>query len=368
MLVIVRESGEIGIKSPYTRRKMERVLIKNIKSIVNVKDLYREGGLLFLDIEDDFKKLSKVFGIASYSPAKKIEFKNLEEIIKNAEVEFKEVVKNKKFAVRVRRVGNHNFTSLQLAKEIGSALYKYSNGVDLENPEAEVHVYIRDNNAYFYKEIYEGPKGLPVGTSGRTIVLFSGGFDSPVATWFMMKRGNVPIILNFLLGGNLHKDLVLKEVRVLREWSGSNSLYVYFVNGIKVQMKLVNVEPRIRVVVLKRIMYKTAEVLANRLGAHSITTGESLSQVSSQTVWNLEATEYGISLPVFRPLIGFDKDEIIRYSRQIGTYEYSSKLPEYCMISTNSTTRAKVNEVTKAEESLGIDYNQLIDEAEVVKI
>ncbi|MEM4139016.1 MAG: THUMP domain-containing protein, partial [Sulfolobaceae archaeon] len=270
--------------------------------------------------------------------------------------------------VRVKRVGNHNFTSLDLARSIGSSLYKYSSGVDLGSPEAEVYVYVRYNKAYLYKEVYEGPKGLPVGTSGRTIVLFSGGFDSPVATWFMMKRGNVPIILNFLLGGNIHKEIVLNEVKLLREWSGSNSLYVYLVNGIKVQMKLASVEPKIRIVVLKRVMYKTAEVLASRLGAHSITTGESLSQVSSQTVWNLEATEYGISLPVFRPLIGFDKDEIIKYSKIIGTYELSSKLPEYCVISANSTTRAKVKDVIRAEESLEIDYNKLIDEAEVVKI
>jgi thiamine biosynthesis protein ThiI len=368
MLVLIREAGEIGIKSPRTRARMEAVLINNIKKVLNVKKVEKDGGILIIDTEDDLNKLKKIFGVASFSPIIRLEFKNLEELITLSKEVFKDKVKGKKFAVRVRRVGNHSFTSLDVARLLGAELYPYSNGVDLKNPDIEVYIDIRDYKAYLYSEIIKGPKGLPVGTSGKTVVLFSGGFDSPVATWFMMKRGNLPIILNFILGGKLHKELVLKEVEVLREWSGGNTLTVFFIDGIRVQASLSKIEPRIRVVVLKRVMYRTAEILAKKFGIHSITTGESLSQVSSQTVWNLEATEYGISLPIFRPLIGFDKDEIISYAKIIGTYEISSRLPEYCVISTKSTTRAKIEEVIKGEESAGINYEELVDNAEVINI
>ena len=368
MIILVTLSGEIGIKSPRSRSNLEHMLIQNIKNVVNVKSAKIDQGYIILEVDGNFDKLSKVFGIASYSPADVIYFSKLDEIVEYVKNKYAEAVKGKKFAVRVKRVGNHNFTSIEVAKIVGSALYPYSSGVDLENPDIEIHINIRQDHAYIYDKVFEGPKGYPIGTTGRTVVLFSGGFDSPVATWMMMKRGTSVTLLNFKLGGDLHKNLVIEEAKVLSEWNSGHKIKIYFVDGMPLLATLANVKKPIRVVVLKRIMYKTAELLAKEIKAYSITTGESLSQVSSQTMKNLFVTEYGINIPVFRPLIGFDKNEIMDLARKIGTYELSSKMPEYCAISTRATTAANLDEVLKAEEGLNIDYKKLIDEAEIVEV
>ena len=368
MIVLVTLSGEIGIKSPRSRSNFEHALIQNIKNVINVERASIDQGYIILNVEGDYSKLSKVFGIASYSPVDVIFFSKLEEIVEYTKKKYAEAVKGKKFAVRVRRVGNHNFTSIDVAKAVGSALYPYSAGVDLENPEVSIYINIRQDHAYIYDKVFEGPKGLPIGVAGRTVVLFSGGFDSPVATWMMMKRGTSVTLLNFKLGGDLHKKIVTEEAKILSEWNSGHKMKIYFVDGIKVLTALANVNKYIRVVVLKRIMYKTAQLLAKEIKAYSVTTGESLSQVSSQTMKNLFVTEYNVNIPIFRPLIGFDKDEIIELSRKIGTYELSSKMPEYCVISSKSTTAANLDEVLKAEEQANIDYKKLIEEAEVIEI
>ncbi|BFH72623.1 tRNA 4-thiouridine(8) synthase ThiI [Sulfurisphaera javensis] len=368
MLIIVRLAGEIGIKSPRSRANFEYSLINNIKNVINVKNAKIDQGYIILDVEGDYNKLNKIFGISSYSPADVISFSSLKDISEYVRNKYSEVVKGKKFAIRVKRTGKHNFTSLDAAKVIGSTLYPYSSGVDLENPDVEIFVDIRQDYAYVYDKVFHGPQGLPIGTTGKTVVLFSGGFDSPVATWMMMKRGALVILLNFKLGGEIHKNTVIEEAKILSEWNSGHKIRIFFVDGIKVLTSLTKVNSYIRVITLKRIMYRTAETLAKEINAYSITTGESLSQVSSQTMKNLFVTEYNINIPIFRPLIGFDKQEIIELSRKIGTYEYSSKMPEYCAISSKSTTSAKLEEVIKAEEEANIDYKKLIEEAEIVEI
>lgn len=362
MKVEVTLSGEIAIKGPRSRHNYQYALLKNIENVVKVNSYDFEGGVIYLDIEGDVSRLSKVFGVAKYYVIKEFKLGPLEDIAKRVEEEFKEKVKGKTFAVRVRRVGNHSFTSIEAAKVIGSALFPYSKGVDLENPEVEVKVDIRFDKVILKLEEHDGPKGLPVGTSGTTVALISGGFDSAVASWLMMKRGAKIVALNFALGGNTHLEVVKKVIDKLEEWSSGHRIRLFVVPGEKVLPKLSNVKENIRVVVLKRVMYKTAEVLAERVGAYSVTTGESLSQVSSQTMANLYATNYGINIPVMRPLIGFDKDEILALARRIGTYEMSAGLPEYCALSQNSTTHANPREVVEEEENLGLDYENLPEE------
>ncbi|TRM72955.1 tRNA 4-thiouridine(8) synthase ThiI, partial [Sulfolobus sp. E5] len=165
---------------------------------------------------DYIDTLSKMFGVAYFSPIIIYDFSDLHDIVNKAEEVFSEVVKDKTFAVRVKRIGKHNFSSLDAQREIGSRLYRYSRGVNLENPEVEVFLDIRNNKAYLYYKKYKGPRGLPVGIAGKTIVLFSGGIDSPVATWMIMKRGALPVILNFNLGGEIHKRVVNEELSVLK--------------------------------------------------------------------------------------------------------------------------------------------------------
>ncbi|QGA54871.1 tRNA 4-thiouridine(8) synthase ThiI [Sulfolobus sp. E5-1-F] len=372
MIIIIRPSGEIALKSPRSRRNFEHTLANNIRNIIKEGKIWKSQGILFLEVNDDNKnieELSKVFGIASFSPVILIKsYNNLEDIVNEAKEVFSEIVKGKIFAVRAKRIGSHNFTSLDIQRKVGEALYPFSRGVNLENPEVEVFIEIRNNITYFYHKIIKGPKGLPVGVAGKTVVLFSGGIDSPVATWMMMKRGSIPIILNFNLGGNIHRKFVLEELSILRKWSGGHKLKLFIVNGTDVLIKLSQIEKRNRVVMLKRVMYKVAERLCDKTNAKSITTGESLSQVSSQTMTNLYVTEYGIKYPIFRPLIGFDKEEIIELARKIGTYEYSIKLPEYCAISTKARTSIELNEVLKDEEKINIDYEKILENSDVIEL
>ena len=355
-------SGELAIKGPRSRHNYQYALLKNIENVVRVNKYDFEGGVVYLDVEGDLSRLGKVFGIAKYYVIEEFELTSLEDVAKRVEERFRERVKGKTFAVRVRRVGEHGFTSIEAAKVIGSALYPYSKGVDLENPEVEVKVDIRFSKVLLKLEEFEGPKGLPVGTSGTTVALVSGGFDSAVASWLMMKRGAKIVALNFALGGDTHLQVARRVVEQLEEWSSGHKIRLFVVPGEKILPKLVNVKESLRVVLLKRVMYKTAEALAEKMGAYSITTGESLSQVSSQTMANLYVTNYGINIPVLRPLIGFDKDEIVALARKIGTYEISAGLPEYCALSRNSTTHANLEEVMKEEEDLGLDYEGLPEE------
>ena len=369
-VVIATLAGELGIKGKATRSHMVSELIANIKSAVNLKDYQVMGGTLVLNVEGDVGGLSRVFGIAKYAPAVQVKYSDLSDLVAKASEAAKDDVKGKRFAVRSSRSHDEDrFTSMDINRALGSALLPYSGGVDLEDPEVTVHVDVVSRGlALVYTDARQGARGLPVGVAGRTVSLVSGGIDSPVATWMMMKRGVVPVMLNLDFGGGAQRQAVLEEAKVLRAWSGRHDIKVYFVDGLEVLKSLAQVRRDLRVVVLKRVMYRLAEELSRREGAHSITTGESLSQVSSQTMWNLEAEEYGISLPVLRPLIGMDKDEIVSLARRIGTYELSSKVPEYCAISQSSTTRANLEDVVSAEQAMNLGYRELVSSAEVVKV
>ncbi|MGC9072210.1 MAG: tRNA sulfurtransferase [Acidilobus sp.] len=365
-LVIATLAGEIGVKGRTTRSRMVKELIRNVKAYVSLSSWSAEGGVLVLDVDGDPSPLSRVFGIARYAIATEVLYSDLNDLVSRALPAARDSVKGRRFAVRARRVGESRFTSLDVERELGAALRPFSAGVDLESPDVTVNVYIRAQGlAYVYTKQREGGRGLPVGVAGRTVALVSGGIDSPVAAWMMMRRGVVPVILNLAIGREQHKRAVLEEARALRVWSGAHDLRVYFIDGLPVLSSLVRVREPLRVVALKRVMYRLAEALARKVRAHSITTGESLSQASSQTMWNLDAEERGISIPILRPLIALDKDEIIGLARRIGTYEVSSRVPEYCAVAQASTTMAMPEEVDEAEGSMGVDYDALVRGAEV---
>ena len=358
-------SGEVAIKGAGTRSFWVRELVKNVAATVPLKSWRVVGGYIEMEVDGDPSPLSRVFGLASYAPAVQFQYSDLDDLVRKAEPLAAEAVRGRTFAVRARREGEGRFTSLDVERALGAALAKYARRVDLTSPEAEVHVLVRSGTAYLFTNPARGARGIPVGVAGKTVALVSGGFDSPVAAWLMMKRGVVPVVLNLLLGPRSYVEQVLAEVQVLRQWSGAHDIRVYFVNGFDVLKGLSEVRQSLRVVVLKRVMYRLAEALARRVGAHSITTGESLSQVSSQTMWNLEAEEAGISLPVLRPLIGMDKDEIMELARRVGTYSISEKVPEYCAVAQSSKTMATPGEVDDAERALGLDYARMVAEAEV---
>jgi len=318
-LIIVRY-GEIGVKSPRIRRIFENKLIYNIKSKINCKIEINQGRIFLYpqDFKEALENLQKVIGIVSYSPAvvTETDFGSIEQTLKHYvnELIFKELFDpNKSFAIRCRRVGQHEFTSHEMAGFCGSIIVEKTGApVNLSKPDFEFFVEVRDDKTYIFHEKIKGPGGLPVGTQGKVVALVSGGIDSPVATFLMMKRGCEVIILHFnnypYTGGS--NDKVMKIIEKLEEYSPSKLKYYEVPFGDYLKSCIENAPIRLTCVLCKSGMYKIAEEIAKKEGALSIVDGSSLGQVASQTLPNLLATRYSTKMPVLSPLIGLDKVEI----------------------------------------------------------
>jgi thiamine biosynthesis protein ThiI len=225
--------------------------------------------------------------------------------------------------------------------QLGAALGEAAR-VDLSHPDVEVFVEVRDERAMFYATKEPGAGGLPLGVEGRAVCLLSGGFDSAVAAWMMLRRG---VALDYVfgnLGGDAYQRMVLEVARILADrWSYGTRPTLLSLDFEPVVTEIHRTfRPSFQQIALKREMYRAAERVASRLGADAIVTGEAVGQVSSQTLANLRAIDDASSLPVLRPLVGMDKEEIISRSRQIGTYEISAKVREYCSISTGKPATA----------------------------
>lgn len=331
-LIIVRY-GEIGVKSPKVRRRFENKLISNIKNKLDCKIEINQGRIFLYpeNYKDAESALSKVIGIVSYSLAvsTKTDFDNIEETLNKyvdnllSEGLFDET---KSFAVRGRRVGTHDFTSQKMAGFCGSVIVKKTGApVNLSKPDFEFFVEVRDEKTYIFHEKVQGIGGLPVGTQGKVIALVSGGIDSPVAAFLMMKRGCEVIVLHFnnypYTGGSNEK--VLKIVEKLEEYSPSKLNYYEAKYGDYLKSCIEDAPVRLTCVLCKSGMYRIAEELAKCEDALAIVDGSSLGQVASQTLPNILATRYVTQMPVLSPLIGLDKIEIENIGKKIGTFDIS---------------------------------------------
>lgn len=331
-LIIVRY-GEIGVKSPKVRRRFENKLIKNIKSKLDCEIEINQGRIFLYtaNFDEAFEVLDKTIGIVSFSPAVSTET-DFNSIEKTVEEYIEKLVSEgsfsaeKTFAVRCRRVGSHEFTSQEMAGFCGSVVIKKTNApVNLSNPDFELFVEVRENKTYLYHEKIPGLGGLPVGTQGKVIALVSGGIDSPVAAFLMMKRGCEIIILNFNNYPYTSKsnEKVHKIVEKLEDYSPSK--LKFFKANYREYLKncIEKANPRLTCVLCKSGMYKIAEKLAEQEDALAIIDGSSLGQVASQTLPNVLATRYSTNMPILSPLIGLDKSEIEEIAKKIGTFDIS---------------------------------------------
>ncbi len=363
MLFLVRY-GEIAVKGKGTRARMVRLLERNIAAALRHRGVkgfrvWSRDARVFVEVPDGdgaraSEALSRVFGIVSYSPVVRVRHGGLTDIVSRGVELFSHHVRGRSFRVRARRSGREPFTSKDVEKALGAALLEAGAGrVDLENPEVTVYVEVRGEEAYFYTEVLEGPGGLPLGSEGRVLALVSGGIDSPVAAWMMMRRGAEVDMVFFNLGGEAHELGVLKVAKILADgWSHGYSPRLHMVDFRPVVSVLMEeVDEGVRSVVLRRLMFRAAEMVAGEEGALGLVTGESLGQVSSQTLPNMLAAEKGVGLPIYRPLIGMDKNEIAGMARRIGTYEVSARLQEFCAIAAGKPrTRVRPEEVDEAEK------------------
>lgn len=365
MVVLLIRFGEVAIKGPGARVRMERLLVHNI--LVGLRGfgvrVWRSQGRLFVEVPDDRVRegvdvISRVFGVKSLSPAKAFEFKGLDDLVRVAVGEWGGLVRGRTFAVRVRRVGNHPFTSLDVARAVGAALKPFSAGVDLEKPDVELFMEVRGDRVYLFTEVVRGPGGLPLGSEGRLLALVSGGFDSPVAAWFMMRRGSYVDALHCSLAYPVDVVNFLRVSWALfSRWSIGYDARLFILNCSRLVNELrARVNPHLWGVVFKRVLYMLGAEVARSVGALGLVTGESLGQVSSQTLHNLMAIEHGVDMPIYRPLIGLDKDDIVNYARLIGTYEESMRNEEFCAIfSEKPRTEVSVEELEGEVKKLSPD-------------
>ena len=362
-LILVRLAAEMTIKSRRTRAAFVRRLEENIRDALVASGVEGEieatWGRVFVKGPPGLvvPVLSRTFGISSVSVVERVVPARLDAIVEAGAETFAPHVDGRNFAVRARRAGSHDFTSKDIEIALGSALLPHAAGVRLDDPDVVVNVEVRDEQAYLFSEREPGSGGLPLGVEGAAVALLSGGYDSAVAAWLMLKRGLTLDYVFCNLGGDAYERSVVQVGKLLADaWSYGTRprLHVVDFNEVVVAMKHA-VRESYWQIVLKRLMYRAASAVGARLDAVAIVTGEAIGQVSSQTAMNLRAIEPAADLPVFRPLLGFDKEEIIARARDIGTAALSEQVREYCaMTPGRPVTAASVRAVDHEEARIDL--------------
>lgn len=368
MLYLITLSGEIILKSESSRRRFVKKLIDNIKDCLSRCGVQRfnyrfVNAKILLDVDKDVStSLMRVFGVYRVAEVKNYFFSDLKDLTNFIAKNSVDKVVGRKFSVRVKRSGEHPFTSIDVAREVGSLLKPHSKGVDLNNPDVEVKAEIYGSEALLVEKDIKGVGGLPLGTGGRALSLFSGGFDSPVASWLIAKRGVYVDFLHYYMGvpsSTYYAFLVAKKLA--EEWFyGYRPRFILMDFRNIIDKIRLNVEHYYRQVVLRALMLIIAEKYSLKNGYRAVVTGESIGQASSQTLSNITAIDRAVNLKVtvLRPLLGYDKEEIIDISRTIGLYDYSSKVTEACVIA-----RGKV--ATAGDEKTIGRYLELFSEKDV---
>ena len=321
------------------------------------------------DMDGAFATLSRLFGVVGLSRAKACE-KTPEAILETAKTYLHDdLMAARTFKVESKRSDKtFPLTSIQLSQYVGGELNEAFPHIqaDMHHPELTVHVEVRDFAAYVHGDPAPGAGGLPVGVGGKAVSLLSGGIDSPVASWMMAKRGVALEMVHFFsypYTSPEAKDKVLTLAQLLTPWCGRLTVHVVPFTKIQEQLRL-HCPEALFTLLMRRFMMRISERVAQRVGAHGLITGESLGQVASQTMEAMAVTGQVCTLPVFRPLVGMDKEEIVRTARKIGTFE-TSILPyeDCCTVFTprHPKTHPKLEEITEAEAAL--DIEALVEEA-----
>ncbi len=373
---------EVALKRgnrPYFVSLLKRNLKLSVSGL-GLKEIKTFPGRLFMDfkgeVEDEEvrRRLAGVFGVANFSFVERTPAD-----LESLKSRILEAVKGKQFdsfRIQTKRADKaFPLTSPEVNREIGGAVKTCSGArVDLKNAELTIGIEILSRDAFFGLGKIPGPGGLPVGASGRVVALISGGIDSPVAAYRMMQRGCRLIFVHFHSSPYLDKTSQEKAKQLVQLLTGHQfSSRLYLVPFGEIQREIVGSVIRpLRVVLYRRMMVRIAEAIAAKEKAVSLVTGESLAQVASQTLQNLAVIENAATLPVLRPLVGMDKQEIIDQARRIGTFDISALPDQDCcqlFVPRHPDTKASMLEVVKAEArldlpaliSMGAENSELIE-------
>ena len=385
--MILLKLGELVLKGAnrYTfEDKLKSNLARRLKSHGKFRVYSRQSTTYIEPLSDEcdmdaaYDAAKKVFGAVGVSRAKACA-KTKEAMLETVRTYLAgNLVGEKTFKVESKRADkSFPMTSIQLSQWVGGELDElYPNlHVDVHNPALTIHLEVRDYAAFVHADPEPGAGGLPVGTRGRDMSLLSGGIDSPVASWMMAKRGIALEMVHFYsypYTSPEAKEKVLDLARLLTPWTGR--LIVHVVPFTHIQEELRRACPEeLFTLLMRRFMMRIAEGMARRTGCRALVTGESLGQVASQTMDAMAVTGAVASLPVFRPLVGMDKEEVVRIARKIGTFE-TSILPyeDCCTVFTprHPRTRPHLDEIEAAEAVLDVEalVQEALDATERVKI
>ena len=373
--------AEIGIKGK-NRYLFEDALIRQMEYVLkDVEGTFRvtkEQGRIYVQTEGEFDydetldALKRVFGIAYICPVVIREDEGFEKLAADV-VEYVDHVypdKNKTFKVYVRRAKKtYPGTSMKLSADLGGRIldaYPQMH-VDVHQPEILLTVEIREK-IYIYSESIPGPGGMPIGTNGKAMLLLSGGIDSPVAGYMIAKRGVKIDAVYFHAPpytSERAKQKVVDLAKLVARYSGPINLHV--VNFTEIQLYIYEKCPHDELtIIMRRYMMKIAETIGKNTGCLGLITGESIGQVASQTVQSLAATNEVCTMPVFRPVIGFDKQEIVDIALKINTYETSIQPYEDCctiFVAKHPVTKPNLNVIKKSEQNLEEKIEEMLETA-----
>ena len=378
-VLIVRYS-EIHLKG-LNRPYFEKALVNRISRAISDPDVTvdREQGRIFVNGVTDknvyayAERLRKVFGIHSVSPAVAVE-KDWDAVVDGARKLLDRYLSTlpggvHTFKVFARRADKRfPYNSEMICRELGHQLLEAFSSlqVDVHHPEIMFGVEIRKTHAYLYCQEIEAVGGMPVGTNGRAMLLLSGGIDSPVAGYMIAKRGvslDAVHFYSYPYTSERAREKVIDLAKQISEYSGDMTLHL--VPFTDIQLSIYDNCPKAETtVIMRRLMMKIADRIAVRTGAQALITGESIGQVASQTMESLTVTNDAATLPVFRPLIGFDKDEIVSYAKKIGTFETSIQPYEDCctiFVPQHPVTKPSLERILVSEQA--VDFEPMIEKA-----
>ncbi len=373
--------AEIGVKGK-NRFLFEDALVAHIRHALKRLDgdfiVSKESGRIYATAESEYdfdevvESLSRIFGIAAICPMVQVEDNGYDDLKQQVLSYVDQYYEDKHFTFKVNaRRGNKRYpvNSEQINRDLGEVILHTfpETKVDVHKPEVMLHVEVR-NKINIYSRIIPGPGGMPVGTNGKAMLLLSGGIDSPVAGYMIAKRGVKIDAVYFHAPpytSERAKEKVIDLAKLVSRYSGP--VHLHIVNFTDIQLYIYDKCPHEELtIIMRRYMMRIAEHLAGEAGAQALITGESIGQVASQTMQSLAATDAACTIPVFRPVIGFDKQEIVDVSEKIGTYETSVLPFEDCctiFVAKHPVTKPSIKMIERSEEKLEEKIDELVETA-----
>ncbi|MGI5308847.1 tRNA uracil 4-sulfurtransferase ThiI [Rheinheimera sp. WS51] len=383
---IIKLHPEIVIKSNSVRKRQTKLLERNLKTIlVQVEPSVRVNNNfdhLTVRCESDSEtlrqklidRLSCIPGIVNFSEMQSSKFTTLDDIYQQVKDVYASQLENKTFSVRVRRMGSHDFTSIEAERYIGGGLNQLvaSAKVQLKKPDMVVNLEVKRDLLIMVRHTHAGMGGFPLPSQSDVLSLISGGYDSAVASYLMIRKGLRTHYVFFNLGGAAHETGVREMAHLIwHKYSLSHKVKFVSVNFAPVVDEILEkIDNGLMGVVLKRMMMRAACKVAENLGIKAIVTGESIGQVSSQTIANLNAIDRVTDMLILRPLIYHDKQQIIDIAKQIGAEDIAKSMPEYCgVISRKPTINAVLSDVLANEDNFDFAVlDSVVQQAKVLDI